>query len=209
MIIHVGIIEDDAEIRNGYQRYLSLQKDIECTIVADSVELFQECIKEDVKLDVLLSDIGLPGKSGIEGIAIAREKYPDCNILMITVYNDSDRIFKALCAGATGYLLKNTPLPKVAEAIRNVSTGDAAMSPSIARKVIDYFRPKKSPTKEQLTTREQQIVQGIVDGLSYKMVADRLGIKFETVKQHIKNIYRKLQINSKAELISKSYKGEI
>ncbi|MEL6864003.1 MAG: response regulator transcription factor [Bacteroidota bacterium] len=208
-MIRLGIIEDDKDIRTGFERYLSLQPDISCEIVSDSVEAFFEELPAKAPLDVVLTDIGLPGKSGIEGIPLIKKQMPHCNILMITVYNDQEKIFMALCAGATGYLLKNTPLSKVREAILNVHNGDAAMSPSIARKVIAYFQPRKAPNREQLTSREQQIVQAIVDGLSYKMIANRLNISFETVKQHIKNIYKKLQINSKAELISRSYRGEI
>ena len=208
-MIKLVIIEDDSEIRNGLKRYLSLQKDIHCRICAESYEAFSQQIDDSTAIDVVLTDIGLPGKSGIEGIPLIKKAFPAANVLMLTVYNDADRIFKALCAGANGYLLKNTPLPKIAEAIRNVHRGDAAMSPSIARKVIAYFQPKRPSRSEQLTAREQQIVSAIVEGLSYKLVADRLGISFETVKQHIKNIYKKLHINSKAELIRKSFNGEI
>lgn len=209
MKINLGIIEDDIALREGFVKYLSLQPDIECNIVAGSVEEFVDLTDQNTQIDVLLSDIGLPGKSGIEGIAFVREHFPDCNILMFTVYNDSERVFQALCAGAVGYILKNTSLSKIAESIRDVHKGDAAMSPSIARKVIAHFQTPAKEKKAQLTKREYQIVEGIVDGLSYKMIGERLGITFETAKQHIKNIYRKLEINSKAELIAKSFKGEL
>ncbi len=211
-MIKLGIIEDDAGIRQRFEKYFSFQSGIECVLIAESVESFIEKAGSVKEVNVLLSDIGLPGVSGIEGIPLVKKVFPNCNILMITVYAESERIFNALCAGANGYLLKSTPLPKVKEAIENINNGDAAMSPSIARKVIDYFQPrqkKERNKKEQLTKREKQIVQGIVDGLSYKMIAARHDISFQTVKQHIKNIYRKLHINSKAELISKSFKGEL
>ena len=208
-MIKLGIIEDDSHIRAGFERFFSLQQDMVCVIAADSIENFFSQLTKTDQLDVVLSDIGLPGQSGIEGIPLIKARFPEVQILIITVYADQEKIFNALCAGANGYLLKNTPLPKVKEAVKNVFEGDAAMSPSIARKVIAHFQPQAKTSKEHLTAREKEIVQAIVDGLSYKMVAAQLGISFETVKQHIKNIYKKLQINSKAELISKSFKGEL
>ena len=208
-MIKLAIIEDDPNIRSGLERYLSFQKEIHCALAVDSVEAFLEGTTNMSTLDVVLSDIGLPGKSGVEGIFDIKNRFPDVNILMFSVHKDSERVFRAICNGATGYLVKTTPLPKVKEAIVDVHKGDAAMSPSIARKVIEYFRPQKKDRKELLTTREKQIVQALVEGLSYKMVAERLQISFETVKQHIKNIYKKLEINSKAELISRSYRGEL
>ena len=171
-MIKLGIIEDDNGIRQRFEKYFSFRQGIECVLVADSVESFLAKAKGIKEIDVLLSDIGLPGISGIKGIPLVQKIFPDCNILMITVYVENERIFNALCAGASGYLLKNTPLPKVMEAIESINNGDAAMSPSIARKVIDYFQPvqkKVSSKKEQLTKREKEIVQGIVDGLSYKL----------------------------------------
>lgn len=208
-MIKLALIEDDPGIRKVLTRYLSAQEEFDCLLVSESIEDFMERSQTIPALDVILSDIGLPGESGIEGIRTTKSRYPEAKILMISIFQDSDRIFKAICNGALGYLVKSTPLPKIKEAIINVYQGDAAMSPSIARKVIEYFHPKKDNRKEQLTAREKEVVQALVDGLSYKMVADRLEISFETVKQHIKNIYRKLEINSKSELIARSFRGEI
>lgn len=208
-MVKLAILEDDPKIRSAYLRFFEVLNGIECVAGFGSVEEMADNLVELDQLDVLLSDIGLPGKSGIEGIEIARAQFPECQVLILTVHDDADHIFKAICAGASGYLLKNTSLPRIGEAVFQTMVGGASMSPTIARKVMNYFNPQKENENQKLTPRENQIVQAIVDGLSYKMVADRLNISFETVKHHIKNIYRKLHINSKAELITKSYQGGI
>jgi DNA-binding NarL/FixJ family response regulator len=126
---------------------------------------------------------------------------------MFSVYDDSNRIFKALCAGASGYLLKNTRLEEIKKSIHTVYSGQAAMSPAIAKKVIDYFQPSKP--ESPLTEKEQLVVQLLTDGLSYKMIADNMQISINTVGTHLRNIYKKLQVNSKAEVISKKMRGDI
>jgi DNA-binding NarL/FixJ family response regulator len=148
--------------------------------------------------------------SGIEGIGIIKEKYPEIEIIMLTVYHDSHKIFDSLKAGASGYLLKHTSLPEIKESIQKLAAGGAPMSPQIARKVIQHFnKPDKKETESDLTPREQDIVNGLVDGLSYKLIADRFDISIDTVRAHIRNIYKKLHVNSKAEVITKSLRGEI
>jgi DNA-binding NarL/FixJ family response regulator len=204
----VCIIEDDKVIREGLMAYLSLQDMFEEVQTFASMEEFLEHAGM-VRADVILTDIGLPGMSGIEGMRLIREKFPDADIIMLTVFKDENRIFRSMCAGATGYLLKGTPFPEILEAIRIIRAGGSYMSPAIARKVIEYFNPPRAAKQEQLSAREKQIVQALVDGLSYKLVADRLGISIDTVRSHIKNIYLKLQVNSKAEVISRSLKGLI
>jgi DNA-binding NarL/FixJ family response regulator len=209
-MIEVGIIEDDEEIRAGIQSYLNSQSTLQCPLAADSVESFLYQINDKQRLDVLLMDIGLPGMSGISGMKLIKEKFPDIEIIMLTVYNDPHKIFDSLCAGASGYLLKNTPLEQIKEAIEEIARGGAPMSPQIARKVTEYFRPKKSAKAETvLTTREQEIVVGLVDGLSYKMIADRMNLSIETVRFHVKHVYDKLHVHSKAEVITRSLRGEI
>lgn len=147
--------------------------------------------------------------SGLEGISHIQKLLPKVNIIMLTTYEEEDNIFKALCAGAISYISKRTPLTKIEEAIITIYHGGSYMSPSIARKVINYFGPKSNNGMNSLTSRQQQIVQCIVDGLSYKMVADKLQISIDTVRDHIKKIYRLLNINSKAELIKKSYEQNL
>lgn len=206
-----GIVEDNKKIRDLIQRYLDMQDELSCPVAVDSVEEMLEYLEEHAEPDVILMDIQLPGMSGIKGISIIKDKYPDIEIIMLTVYHDSHKIFKALRAGASGYLLKHTSLPEIKESIIKLLDGGAPMSPQIARKVITHFQdeaPKKDPDSN-LTPREHDIVNGLVDGLSYKMIADRYDISIDTVRAHIRNIYKKLHVNSKAEVIAKSLKGEI
>lgn len=206
-----GIVEDNKKIRDLIQRYLDMQDDLSCPVAVDSVEEMLEYLEEHPEPDVILMDIQLPGMSGIKGIGIIKEKYPDVEIIMLTVYHDSHKIFKALRAGASGYLLKHTSLPEIKESILKLLDGGAPMSPQIARKVIAHFQ-EETPKKDadsNLTPREHDIVNGLVDGLSYKMIADRYDISIDTVRAHIRNIYKKLHVNSKAEVIAKSLKGEI
>jgi len=207
----IGIVEDNKKIRDLIQRYLDMQKDMECPVAVDSVEEMLEYLEEHKHPDVMLMDIQLPGMSGIKGMEVIKGKYPEIEIIMLTVYHDSHKIFDSLKAGASGYLLKHTSLPEIKESIENLLKGGAPMSPQIARKVISHFN-EEAPKKNEdsmLTNREQDIVNGLVDGLSYKLIADRYDISIDTVRAHIRNIYKKLHVNSKAEVIAKSLRGEI
>ncbi len=212
-MITVGIVEDDKDIRLGIQKYLSHQKDVLCEIAAESVEEFLAKARQTEFPDVILSDIGLPGMSGIDGMRLIKEQHPDVDIIMLTVYNDWQKIFDSLRAGASGYLLKNTPLGEIKKAIETVRAGGSVMSPEIARKVMEHFSTpstvEQRTPESVLTPKEKEIVIGLVDGLSYKMLADRMNISIDTIRFHIKNIYKKLHVNSKAEVISKSLRGEI
>jgi len=205
--IHIAIIEDDPLIRESLETYLGLNRTMKICFIAKSVEDFLNAIKvsRNAQVDVLLLDIGLPGMSGLEGIQPIQKLFKDINIIILSTYEEDDKIFQALCAGAVSYISKRTPLTKIEEAITTIFFGGSYMSPSIARKVVNYFGPKKQDEMTSLTPRQQQIVQGIVDGLSYKMIAEKLLISIDTVRDHIKKIYRILNINSKAELIKKSY----
>lgn len=205
---NIAIIEDDELVRNNLAEFFSRQKDLTCVISAGTIDDFFEQSAKIKQLDIVLSDIGLPGMSGIQAIPLIRKKFPDTSIVILSVYADSDRIFKALCAGAVGYLQKDTPAEEILDCINIIIKGGSAMSPTIARKVVEYFAPKRT-YNEPLTAKEQQVVAGMVDGLSYKMIAERLGVSLETIRHHIKNIYRKLHVNSKGEVIVKSLKGEI
>ena len=208
-MIYLGIIEDEPMVRENLEIYFGAQPEIEPILAADSVEAFLENLQPNLPLDTILLDIGLPGMSGLEGIRLLKGQRPDIDIIMLTAYDDSDRIFKALCAGADSYLIKRTGLPVIKDAIMTVNRGGSYMSPSIARKVINHFSPKQEKSEDQvLTDRQQQIVNGLVDGLSYKMIADKYIISVETVRDHIKKIYKKLQVNSKAEVIRKKLDGE-
>jgi len=211
MTPNVAMVEDDVEIRKTLSFFLDACEEIGKVDEFGSVEAIMDAVEKGFVPDVVLMDINLPGKSGIEGIYLLKERFEQTDIIMLTIYNDEHKIFDSLCAGATGYLLKNTPLNEVKQGIINLHNGGSPMSPQIARKVIKHFK-KPSPSnklKEQLSERESEIVDALVDGLSYKLIADRLFISVDTVRFHIKNIYKKLQVNSKAEVISKALKGDI
>ncbi len=208
--INIAIVEDEPLVRGNLEFYLNKQPGIKVVQTVDSVENFLEEANGLISIDMILLDIGLPGMSGLEGIRLIKDVSPNADILILSAYDDSDKIFKALCAGAVSYLSKRTDLPTIKEALLTVYGGGSYMSPSIARKVINYFAPRKQTEKDnQLTPRQEQIVQGLVDGLSYKMIADKYLISIETVRDHIKKIYKKLQVNSKAEVIRKKLDGEI
>lgn len=209
-MISVAIVEDDEVIREGVREYLDSQENMICTLAKSSVEHFLAVLNEENLPDVILMDIGLPGMSGISGMKLITEKYPGISIIMFTVYIDSHKIFDSLCAGASGYLLKNTSFPEMKQAIEIIYAGGSMMSPPIARKVMEHFRSgRKNQVQSPLTQKEKEIVQGLVDGLSYKMIADTASISIETVRTHIKNIYKKLHVHCKADVIRKSLSGEI
>lgn len=214
-MIRIGIIEDNPYVLHGIEKFLNAQAEMEVLVATDSVEGFLKVLKgKRLELDVILSDINLPGgMTGIEGIKHIKEELPNVNILMISIFEDGDRIFDSIVAGAVGYLLKNTPLPEVKNAVETIYKGGSAMSPTIARKVLGHIQsPLKAKTVNKqsvLTDREKDIVDGIVEGLSYKLIASKYNISIETVRQHIKNIYRKLQVNNKVDVIKKSLRGEI
>jgi DNA-binding NarL/FixJ family response regulator len=209
-MIHVAIIEDDIEIREAIETYLNQQEDIHCSWSQDSVENFLRQLNGIHIPDIILMDIGLPGMSGISGIKIIKERYPEIDIVMLTVHNEPHKIFQSLCAGATGYLLKTTPFIEIKKAIEEIKSGGAPMTPQIARRVIEYFQKEsESRTDSLLTDKEKEIVLNLVDGLSYKMIADKQHVSIETIRTHIKHIYAKLHVHCKADVIRKSLQGEI
>ena len=210
IMINVAIIEDDDEVRNAFCEYISGQNNFVCKLANDSVESFLYELDIDQLPDIILMDIGLPGMSGISGIKLIKERHPDINIVMLTVHNDPQKIFQSLCAGASGYLLKSTPFKEIINSLTELYSGGAPMSPQIARKVIEYFQPvEKKHEPSLLTKKENEVVLDLVDGLSYKMIADNQNISIETVRSHIKNIYTKLHVHCKADVIRKSLQGEI
>jgi len=209
--VHLAIVEDDPVIRESRETFMSANPAIQIEFIADSMETFLSTLKvaRNPKVDVILLDIGLPGITGLEGIRPIKRKLPDADIIMLTTYEEEEKIFKALCAGAVSYLTKRTPLKKIQEAIFTIHRGGSYMSPTIARKVVSYFAPKTRAASSELSERQQQIVRGVVDGLSYKMIADKYLISLNTVRDHIKKIYKMLHINSKGELIKKVMDGEL
>lgn len=209
-MISIGIIEDETEIRNDLVSYFNKRDSFICKIHSESVEGYLQIVRNEEPPDILLIDIGLPGMSGLEGIKLIKSANPEIDIVVLTIYDDNEKIFNALVSGASGYLLKNSSFAMIREALIELRNGGAPMTPQIARKVIDYFNQTKSqPITYTLTDREKEIVVGLVDGLSYKSISERMGISLETVRSFIKKIYKKLHVNSKVEVIKKSLSGEI
>lgn len=210
-IIKLCIIEDDPVIRESLKTYFEINRAIEINLIAGSVEDFLEKANKSISLDInlILLDIGLPGMTGIQGIRHIKQKLPEADIVMLTTFEEDEKIFKALCAGACSYISKRTSLVKIQEALFVVHRGGSYMSPSIARRIASHFMPKARREEDVLTPRQKQIVEGLVDGLSYKLIADKLSISIDTVRDHIKRIYRALNVNSKAEVIRKSLDGDI
>lgn len=199
----LAIIEDQPAIRAVLSTYLCAQPEFDCQIVAASVEEFLSEMRAGASPPrLVLSDIGIQGgMTGIAGIPLIQAVAPQAEIVLITVYQEPDRVVQALCAGAVGYLVKTTPLPDIKKALLEVLEGGSPMSPPIARHITRYFRP--AAPQSTLTQREQQVVEAIEQGLSYKLVADRLSMSINTVRAHIRAVYEKLQVNSKAELMSR------
>jgi len=207
--VKLAIIEDIDDIRLDLKDFFDQEAETECVLAVSSMEAFFAQIDTiAAPPDIILSDIGLPGMNGIEGVKNIKTLLPDIDVIMLTVFNDSDRIFRSLCAGACGYILKSTDLSEIKKALLDVRAGGSYMTPSIARKVVEYFFPAKS-NNEPFSPVEMQIIQGLTDGLSYKMIAAKLSITIDSVRFHIKNIYRKLHVNSKGEVIRKMLKGEV
>ena len=210
MTINVGIVEDDSSIRESVASLINTSAGFLCEQIFDSVESAIEKIS-DPPPDVLLMDINLGGMSGIEGVQRLKALFPQMNILMLTVFEENDKIFRSLCAGASGYLLKRTPPAKILEAITEVHGGGAPMTASVARKVLTLFTSVAPPTLPEvhLTARETEILQHLVSGSSYKKIGRDLFISFDTVNSHIKKIYEKLQVHSKTEAVAKALKHKL
>ena len=203
--IKIAIVEDLREIREGLARLINATPGHRCTGVYASMEEALDKIPNNLP-DLVLSDIGLPGIDGISGIAILKQRYPDLLILMLTVYDDNERIFDALCAGACGYLLKKTPWEKVVEALREAVEGGSPMSPEVARRVITLFREIKPPKEAEyeLTPHEVRLLRMLVEGHSYKTAAAELHVSVNTIKFHLRHIYDKLQVHTKSEAVAKA-----
>jgi DNA-binding NarL/FixJ family response regulator len=208
--IHVAIIEDDRRIRSGLQTLINGTDGYECQLVFRSMEDALARTWSAVP-DVALVDIGLPGMSGIDGLARLRKQYPTVALLMLTVYEDDARIFEALCAGASGYLLKKTQPNKLLECIAEVLHGGAPMSPEVARRVIGIFREIRPPAREEydLTPHELRLLKLLVEGYNYQSAAAELGVSFSTINFHMQNIYGKLHVHSKSEAVAKALRQRL
>jgi len=211
--ISVSIIEDNKSIRENVRKYITFSDDMEVLSAFDSIESYLEfgAKQQAVVSDLLLLDIGLPGKSGLEGIPLILEQHPAIDIVMLTTYEEEEIILKALCLGAVGYISKKTSLADITEGLRIVHNGGSYMSPMIAREIFNHFgKPKLNNKKPNiLSPRQNDILEKLVDGKTYQGIASELSISVDTVKTHIKRLYKVLHVQNKAEAISKFLKGEI
>ena len=207
-VIKAAIVEDQREIRESLADLIDTTEGYHCTATYASMEAALARIGDELP-DVVLVDIGLPGMSGIEGIAILKRRFPSLQLLMLTIYDDDDRIFEALCAGATGYLLKKTPSARLLEGIRESVEGGSPMSPEVARKVVRLFRDVRPPKKADydLTPHETRILGMLVEGHNYKTAAAELGVSVNTIAFHMKRIYEKLQVHSKSEAVARALRN--
>jgi DNA-binding NarL/FixJ family response regulator len=204
-IIRAAVIEDQRDIREGLTMLINGTAGYHCTGSYRSMEEALDKIKSDVP-DVVLCDIGLPGMSGIDGIRILRERHPNLLLLMLTVYDDDERIFDALCAGACGYLLKRTSPARLLESLKEAVTGGAPMSPEVASRVIALFREIHPPERAdyQLTPHETRLLRLLVEGYNYTTAAEELHVSYNTIKFHMRHVYEKLQVHSKSEAVAKA-----
>lgn len=208
----INVIEDNVSLSNNLVRFLNLNDDVNVGIVAESAELYFSKRKEfpNHKPDVMLLDIGLPGMSGLDAIPKILEISPDIDIIMLTTFEEESKILKAMCQGAVAYLSKRTSLSEIINVIRIVNQGGSYMSPMIARDIFNYMvRSTQNPIDDILTSRQKEVINGLVEGKSHISIGKELFISPQTVRSHVKNIYKTLHVKNKAEAISKYLKKNL
>jgi DNA-binding NarL/FixJ family response regulator len=214
MSLRIAIFDDNKNIRDSISMLLKTVAEFE---VVGSFSHVLDCVQDikDCHPDIILMDIEMPGMTGIEALRAIKKELPHIQVLMQTVFEDDDRVFDSICAGASGYILKNYLNTKLVDAINELQYGGSPMSPSIARKVLGKLqqhstaiRPEEAPDY-RLTPREKEVLACIVNGLSYKMIADQLNISYETVRSHVKKIYEKLHVASLTEAVAKAINQRI
>jgi DNA-binding NarL/FixJ family response regulator len=204
MAIRVSIVEDSEAVRTTLSRVIARAEGLQCLSVYSNAEAALAGLPGEAP-DVVLMDINLPGMNGVECVRQLKQTAPHVQVLMLTVYEDTDSIFNALAAGASGYLLKRTPRDELLAAIKDVMKGGSPMTTHIARKVVQSFQrtaPVAQPT-ENLSEREQQVLDCLAQGFLYKEIAEKLGISYETVHTYIRRIYEKLQVRTRTEAVAK------
>ncbi len=205
--IHVAIIDDDDEMRKGLRKIIEQADGFVCSDFNSGSKLLETF--DEYPPDVVLMDIAMPDKSGIEWVEILKEKYPHIQCLMLTVHSDGEKIFQSLRAGAVGYLLKTTAPAKLITSVREAYAGGAPMSGEIARKVLAYFQqPKKESVFSTLSRRELDVLLALTEGYTYKVIADKLFVSVNTVRFHLRNIYAKLHVRSRTEAVAKALRSK-
>jgi DNA-binding NarL/FixJ family response regulator len=209
-VLRVAIIEDQQRIREGLRILIHGTPGYCCVGAYATIEDALPQLTRETP-DVALVDIGLPGISGIEGVRLFKQRFPTLHVIILTVYDDDERIFQALCAGAFGYLLKTTPPTRLIESIREVANGGAPVSPEIARRVITLFQRTHQMERpdEDLTPHELRILTLLVDGHNYKTASAALGVSVNTISFHVRHIYEKLQVHSKSEAVAKALRSNL
>lgn len=207
--INVWLVEDNETYRGAIARTLDLAPGLRCTGAFDACETALRRLREDHPPEVILLDIGLPGMSGLDGIQQFKALSPTTHVIILSVFEDTDKIVRAICAGASGYLLKTSTGDKIAQAIREVLGGGAPMTPQIARSVLNLFARLAGPPPEQgLSQREKETLEFLIQGLTTKAIADRLALSIHTVDTHLRNIYRKLNVHSRAGAVAKALQAK-
>jgi len=206
-MLKVAIVEDNNTLRNSLENLFNRTEGMKCVAsLGNLMNVVSELSKADP--NIVLMDIGLPNISGIEGVRTVKANFPEIQIMMFTVFEDDDSIFDAIKAGASGYLLKKSAPDEILEAIRELHQGGAPMSPIIARKVVTSFQTHQNSVQEyELTVREKEILYALVDGLSYKKIADKYCVSISTVRTHICSIYQKLHVHTKAQAVARVLKN--
>lgn len=209
--VKVSIIEDNKVIRDNVSKFISFHEEFDLGAISPSADIFLDTliITPSGQTHIILLDIGLPGMSGIEAIPYILEKIPDINIVMLTTYEEEDVILKALCAGACSYISKKASLEEIVDALRIVATGGSYMSPSIAREIVNHLMGGRISKATILTDRQKEILEKLVDGKSYQTIAGELFVSVETVRSHVKKMYKILHVNNKTEAITQYMKGQI
>ncbi|MEL7020656.1 MAG: response regulator transcription factor [Bacteroidota bacterium] len=209
MSIKIGILEDDAYVLEEITSMVKSSDKLEYAMAASTGKAFLKYLPS-TQLDILLTDIGLPDMSGIEVIVKVKSKYPDLEVIVLSAFHDNDTIFKALRAGASGYLLKDASYDEIEQQIVATKAGKPALSPAIASRMISFFNGKQHPHQDyQLGKKERQVLQLLIEGLSYKLIATELDVSIDGVRYHIKKIYKKLHINSRPELMKMHMNGQV
>lgn len=209
-IITVWVVEDNALFQKSIVTLINDQPDMRCDWVYSSCEEAVAAMKTALPPDVILHDIGFDGMDGITCVGLIKKKYPKTQIVMVTVFEDSDSIFDAICAGATGYLMKSSSEAIIIQAIHDVLAGGSPMNPTIARKAIEMFtRMHNVPKEYGLSAREREILEQIVHGYGNKQIAERFNVSRHTIDAHLRNIYEKMQVHSRTEAATKALKERL
>lgn len=209
-LIHVWLVEDNDRFRNNITDLINETAGLSCDLAVPSCEDALMHLESDAAPDIILMDIGLPGMDGIEGIRQSKSIAPSIQVIMLTVFDDNEKIFQAICAGASGYLLKSASPDDIIRSLTDILNGGAPMNAQIARKVLDMFTDMAAPKSNyEITNAEKEILNLLVQGNPKKQIAHDLGVSFHTVDTHLRNIYTKLQVHSRSEAVAKALKERL